>query len=334
MKTSKLFTFLTIGLMTLAVTSCSNNDDVVLTQPDIMANQTVKGEDCIVKINSYARSGCTATFTPQSEDNLTMKLSIEGLRPDKAVDIDVNVVPDEGQLKYSGSVEQDGSTYTITGTFANLWRNEWEYQAPRARINVDYVANAKLSEKEEYSVTFNNSTVQAVGGQTADYITNVAKMMGRNYAEDYSSLKLNFSNDGMLNVTKQPADAASEATTLNTRYWNNADGKTVCVELTAAQAEDFYKLWTGDISKIGTLTSVLTESANREDCYILTLGYKTITAGTLLYISPATPNRTAFELYSEGKGKAFANDEEKADMQTLLDNWSTENDLSLGIVAQ
>lgn len=316
----------------MAFMACSD-DEKTLMETRAMTEETVGTGDCIINLNGDKLTDeCTATFTSISGSDTKMRMSISGLNPEANIDVDVDVVPEEGAISFSGSVDNTNYKFEIAGTFMELWRDKGTVLKPRVRATATYTSKDQLTNNTAgYTIRFDNSCVTPM--VSGNGMEEVADMMSRNYAETLSAMKLVFGTDGKLSVYTMPKDSTTFALDQTVRFWEGQSQGSVTLDLTEKQANEFCNFWIGDLSALDTYTPLFTESATKSGSYPLTLAYTGSTA-TQFYLADDATSYLAFELYSKCKGAAFATATEKEHMQTLLELYKTDKQFKMGVKAQ
>lgn len=313
-------------LTTVALASCSDDDNAGVMSSKVMLNQELVASNYSFiwnGVTSPRKDDVKAKFEAIEGDSTKMKMTISGIVPSSDDDIQlvVDVLPQSDEIQYQGKVENSDYDMTVSGVYFPSVSSVGHY----FKLKVVYNVIKEDLLKQPFTFNFKKGCTTAKSGDarfmTIDGVEYAYSQLAEStlsgmtslYAKTDSVAKLTFSNDGKLSIDMLSNNKGETVPSnlMTIKYWLTNQSRDMILEFTKAQATSFIeKFLDADASDVETLFT----RYESEDKYILRTTYS-IEGGKLSITLNSPYNANAMDLYVHGK---FAdNVDELLNKQTL-----------------
>ena len=255
-----------LGMMAaLVYVSCSNEDEVVVPvtkmDPQAMCNNdkwwtsrfglsfTLNGEEV-----DYAQ----VHFTPQANDTTQLMMTIDGIKPRwfseaperswpsrrvEYLQLPVDVVPDEEEIRFSATEKTDEYDLAIQGV----------YTGEHVDIQCEYTVTGGIATNTPYVLPLDSEHIRwdaanLAGtveweGQAYEKPDFAQMMMEKAVAErsrQIAALKMFFRDDAWLELSLKYASDTDFTPWMSVRYWYTEGKNQLCLDITSEQDSQFY----------------------------------------------------------------------------------------------
>lgn len=324
MKTRHLVRIVAVALFASLFTACSNDDAVrgvveigKMDGVDLSQSQcrtTLNGEEVAIKGVEFACDGAGEAVT-MTISGLTAELA-------KSFTVDIDAVPGERTVGFTGKSDAPGYEMTVRGTYTPA-----EKYVTDGYVVLDIAYAPKGIETGRTFVFktgegFLNVTKDILGTTKYDGIVypnemtirNALVSIGKYLGTKHDEIGMRFNEDLTLDIWIKPAGGDEPAHWMTTRYWFTENDGELILELTDEQCDAFCEAWTGIPQ--GPYTPIFIFGL--DDRVPLAMFYE-MDGGRLSIGIANTQNAAALSMFADGFGRTWPESQAKTELMVARD---------------